>query len=118
MSLPIVRQGAISKCIKTYQNQVRYYSKFHSTVFSGIQPTGIPHLGNLFGAIKGWVDLQHTEPETTKLIFSIVDLHAITRPQDPNVLRNNTRSMVASLLACGIKPERCILFTQSRVSVY
>ncbi|KAG0031444.1 Tryptophan--tRNA ligase, mitochondrial [Podila clonocystis] len=86
-------------------------------IFSGIQPTGQPHLGNYLGAISNWVALQeqaHDANET--LLFSVVDLHAITMPQDPNKLRKERREMAITLLACGIDPQKCILFEQSKVS--
>lgn len=86
-------------------------------VFSGIQPTGIPHLGNYAGALRQWVNLQNTESSSTKLIYSIVDLHAITIPQPAEELRKWRREALASLLAIGIDPERSILFYQSAVSV-
>ncbi|XP_026074180.1 tryptophan--tRNA ligase, mitochondrial-like isoform X2 [Carassius auratus] len=82
-------------------------------VFSGIQPTGVPHLGNYLGALESWVALQD---EYSVVIYSIVDLHSITQPQDPQMLRDNILDMAASLLACGIDPSRSILFQQSQVS--
>ncbi|XP_047583458.1 tryptophan--tRNA ligase, mitochondrial isoform X1 [Lutra lutra] len=82
-------------------------------VFSGIQPTGIPHLGNYLGAIETWVRLQE---EYSSVLYSIVDLHSITVPQDPAVLRQSILDMTAVLLACGINPEKSILFQQSQVS--
>ncbi|KAF9208827.1 hypothetical protein BGZ49_007383 [Haplosporangium sp. Z 27] len=85
--------------------------------FSGIQPTGHPHLGNYLGAISNWVTLQeqaHQAKET--VLFSIVDLHAITLPQDPEKLRKEKREMAITLLACGIDPKKCILFEQSKVA--
>ena len=82
-----------------------------SRVFSGIQPTAEMHIGNYFGAVKNWVALQ----DTHDCIYSIVDLHAITMPYDPAKLRANTEGMVFDLLACGIDPERAILFVQSMV---
>ncbi|XP_046940236.1 tryptophan--tRNA ligase, mitochondrial isoform X1 [Lynx rufus] len=82
-------------------------------VFSGIQPTGIPHLGNYLGAIETWVRLQE---EHGSVLYSIVDLHSITVPQDPAVLRQSILDMTAVLLACGINPEKSILFQQSQVS--
>ncbi|XP_062962017.1 tryptophan--tRNA ligase, mitochondrial isoform X1 [Cynocephalus volans] len=82
-------------------------------VFSGIQPTGIPHLGNYLGAIESWVRLQD---EYGSVLYSIVDLHSITVPQDPAILRQSTLDMTAALLACGINPEKSILFQQSQVS--
>lgn len=82
-------------------------------VFSGIQPTGIPHLGNYLGAIESWVRLQS---EHGSVLYSIVDLHSITVPQDPAVLRQSIWDMTAALLACGINPEKSVLFQQSQVS--
>uniref|UniRef100_A0A3Q0RF86 Tryptophan--tRNA ligase, mitochondrial n=1 Tax=Amphilophus citrinellus TaxID=61819 RepID=A0A3Q0RF86_AMPCI len=82
-------------------------------VFSGIQPTGVPHLGNYLGALENWVSLQKQYPS---VLYSIVDLHSITQPQDPTQLKSNILDMAASLLACGIDPEKAILFQQSQVS--
>ncbi|KAM9690646.1 tryptophan--tRNA ligase, mitochondrial isoform 1-T1 [Dama dama] len=82
-------------------------------IFSGIQPTGIPHLGNYLGAIESWVRLQD---EHDSVMYSIVDLHSITVPQDPVILRQSILDMTAALLACGINPEKSILFQQSQVS--
>ncbi|XP_075416190.1 tryptophan--tRNA ligase, mitochondrial isoform X2 [Tenrec ecaudatus] len=82
-------------------------------IFSGIQPTGIPHLGNYLGAIESWVKLQD---ESGSVLYSIVDLHSITAPQDPATLRQSILDMTAALLACGIDPEKSILFQQSQVS--
>ncbi|XP_011487509.1 tryptophan--tRNA ligase, mitochondrial [Oryzias latipes] len=82
-------------------------------VFSGIQPTGVPHLGNFLGALENWVALQNQYPT---VLYSIVDLHSITQPQDPDQLRSNILDLTASLLACGIDPEKAILFQQSQVS--
>ncbi|KAM9002397.1 tryptophan--tRNA ligase, mitochondrial isoform X1 [Sarcophilus harrisii] len=81
-------------------------------IFSGIQPTGIPHLGNYLGAIESWVSLQE---ECSSILFSVVDLHSITVPQDPAVLHQSILDMTAVLLACGINPEKSILFQQSQV---
>ncbi|KAM9319615.1 tryptophan--tRNA ligase, mitochondrial [Gastrophryne carolinensis] len=81
-------------------------------VFSGIQPTGIPHLGNYLGALQTWVRLQG---EYSSVLYSIVDLHSITVPQDPGALRASVLDMAACLLACGIDPERSCLFQQSQV---
>lgn len=82
-------------------------------IFSGIQPTGIPHLGNYLGAIESWVRLQD---EHDSVLYSIADLHSVTVPQDPAVLRQSILDMTAALLACGINPEKSILFQQSQVS--
>lgn len=85
------------------------------TIFSGIQPTGVPHLGNYIGALKPWVDVQTAEPAETQIIISIVDLHAITVPQKASQLRAWRREMLASLLAIGLDPDRCTIYEQSRV---
>ncbi len=80
-------------------------------VFSGIQPDGEVHLGNYLGAIRGWVARQDEhEP-----YYCIVDLHAMTQPWDPPNLREKTVATAAVLLACGIDPERSVLFIQSHV---
>ncbi len=84
-------------------------------IFSGIQPTGTATLGNYLGALRNWVALQDGADEC---IFCLVDLHAITTWQDPAALRAQTREMAALLLACGINPERSILFHQSAVSAH
>ncbi|MFE7229636.1 tryptophan--tRNA ligase [Streptomyces sp. NPDC002405] len=81
-------------------------------VLSGIQPTaGSFHLGNYLGAVRQWVALQ----ETHDAFYMVVDLHAITVPQDPAELRANTRLAAAQLLAAGLDPARCTLFVQSHV---
>jgi tryptophanyl-tRNA synthetase len=83
-------------------------------IFSGIQPTGNLHLGNYLGAIRNWVALQHDY----ECIFCIVDLHALTLPQDPDELRKSTREVTAAYIAAGIDPEHCIIFNQSMVSAH
>lgn len=80
-------------------------------LFSGIQPTGELHLGNYFGAITNWVELQE-EHET---IYCIVDLHAITSDYDPEDLRENSVELATDLIASGIDPDKSILFIQSEV---
>lgn len=80
-------------------------------IFSGIQPTGTLHIGNYFGAIRNWAALQ-TDHDC---IYCIVDYHAITIETDPVALRAASRSMALDLIACGIDPERSILFVQSSV---
>ena len=83
-------------------------------IFSGIQPSGIPTLGNYLGAIRNWVALQ----EGHECIWCVVDLHAITVWQEPAALARQTREMAAVLLACGIDPGRHILFAQSHVRAH
>jgi tryptophanyl-tRNA synthetase len=83
-------------------------------IFSGIQPTGNLHLGNYLGAIRNWVELQRD----FECIFCIVDLHALTQPQDPAELRASTREVTGAYVAAGIEPERCTIFNQSMVSAH
>ncbi|MFC3124832.1 tryptophan--tRNA ligase [Pseudoroseomonas globiformis] len=83
-------------------------------VFSGIQPSGIPTLGNYLGAIRHWVPMMNTH----ECIYCVVDLHAITQPFDPATLAVQTREMAAALMACGVAPERCVLFVQSHVHAH
>jgi tryptophanyl-tRNA synthetase len=86
-------------------------------IFSGIQPTGTPHLGNYLGALRSWVTLQNTTDASTKLLFSIVDLHAITMPQGAVRLREWKRECLACLLALGLGEEGGgTIFMQSQVS--
>lgn len=84
-------------------------------IFSGIQPTGVPHLGNYLGAMQQWVKLQDEASSNTSLIYSVVDLHAITVHQNPDALRTSKREMLAALLAVGLDPQKCTLFFQSDV---
>jgi tryptophanyl-tRNA synthetase len=83
-------------------------------IFSGIQPSGVPTLGNYLGAIRNWVALQAGH----ECIWCVVDLHAITNWQDPAQLAAQTRDMAAALLACGLDPEAHILFPQSAVHAH
>jgi tryptophanyl-tRNA synthetase len=80
-------------------------------VFSGIRPTGELHIGNYFGAIKQWIELQ----EKHECFFCIVDLHAITTPFEKENLQKNILELTASLLALGLDPEKCTLFLQSQI---
>ena len=80
-------------------------------IFSGIQPTGNLHLGNYLGAIKNWIKLQDDHSS----IFSIVDLHAITVPQEPSKLKASTHEVTAAIIASGIDTNKSILFNQSSV---
>ena len=83
-------------------------------VFSGIQPSGVPTLGNYLGAVRNWVALQ----KDNECLYCVVDLHAITQFQDPAALRIATRELAASLIACGIDPAAHILFHQSAVPAH
>src|SRR5256885_8396257 len=80
-------------------------------IFSGMQPTGNLHLGNYLGALRNWVKLQ----DRARCIFCVVDLHAITTPQDPGELRSATREVAAAYMAAGIDAKTHILFNQSQV---
>ncbi len=87
---------------------------FPERVFSGMQPTGNLHLGNYLGAMLNWVRMQ----ETHECIYCVVDLHAITAWQDPEILVSNIREVTAAYIACGVKPETSIIFNQSQVSAH
>ena len=83
-------------------------------IFSAIQPTGVMTLGNYLGAVRNWVEMQ----DEFDCIYSIANMHAITVRQDPKELRENTLRLMALLLACGIDPERSVLFVQSQVKTH
>lgn len=80
-------------------------------IFSGAQPTGNLHLGNYLGALRNWVELQ----ETYESFFCIVDLHALTLPQDPLALKAKTKELAKIYLAAGINPAKSTVFIQSDV---
>ncbi len=80
-------------------------------VFSGIKPTGNVHLGNLLGALVNWVDDQHR----AESIYCVVDLHALTVPQDPAELHRTSLRLAQILVAVGLNPEVCTLFVQGHV---
>lgn len=85
-------------------------------VVSGIQPTGNLHLGNYLGAIRQWVAMQdELAAGGGECLFFLADLHAITVYQPANDMRANVREMTAALLACGVDPNKAILFNQTRV---
>lgn len=81
------------------------------TLFSGIQPSGELHLGNYLGAIRNWVDLQ----DTYRCFFSVVDYHAVTQEYDRKSMRTRVFDMAVDILACGVDPEKSVLFVQSTV---
>lgn len=83
-------------------------------MFSGIQPTGEAHLGNYLGAIRNWVGQQDVQ----EAFYCVVDLHAMTLPWDPGELRSNTLGKAAEIIACGVDPERSVLFVQSHVPAH
>ena len=83
-------------------------------IYSGIQPSGVITLGNYVGAISNWLELQKSED--TQCIYSIVDMHSLTVRQDPAELRKRTLSFFAQYLACGLDPDKNIMYIQSHVS--
>jgi len=87
---------------------------FKPRVFSGAQPSGNMHLGNYLGAFKNWVTLQ----DQYESLYCVVDLHAITVPQEPDALITQTREAAAAYIASGVDPQKSILFNQSQVAAH
>ena len=87
-------------------------------IVSGIQPTGSLHLGNYLGAIRNWARMQDSLEEGSQCLFFLADMHAISMPHDPAELRRATLEMAAALVACGIDPDRSILFNQAQVPAH
>ena len=94
--------------------KVNFRDSGRKRVFSGIQPTGVPHLGNYIGAIRRWVAMQ----QDFDCLFCVVDLHAMTEPWDPEELERGGLEVAAVLIACGIDPHQAILFRQSQVTAH
>ncbi len=84
------------------------------TLFSGIQPSGILTIGNYIGAIRQWLEMQNEY----NCLFSLVDMHVITVRQDPKLFRQQTLDVFALYLACGLDPNKSIIFAQSHVSAH
>jgi tryptophanyl-tRNA synthetase len=87
-------------------------------IVSGIQPTGSLHLGNYLGAIRNWARMQDSMDGGSQCLFFLADLHAISMPYDPAELKAATLEMTAALVACGIDPDRSILFNQAQVPAH
>lgn len=87
-------------------------------VVSGIQPTGNLHLGNYLGAIRNWAAMQDSLEPGSEALFFLADLHALSQPHDPAALRAATLEMTAALVACGIDPDRSVLFNQAQVPLH
>ena len=83
-------------------------------LFSAVQPSGAVTIGNYIGAIKNWVALQ----DEYRCFYAVADLHAITVRQEPSALRRNTLELLALFIACGIDPDKCVLFVQSHVPAH
>ena len=96
------------------ENNIQSAPARKKRIFSGIQPTGTFTLGNYLGAVRNWVELQ----DEYDCVYSIVNMHAMTIRQEPKALRDNTISALALLMACGIDPEKSILFIQSHVRTH
>lgn len=84
------------------------------SLFSAVQPSGAVTIGNYIGAIRNFAKLQ----DEYSCIYAVADLHAITVKQEPAVLRRNTLELMALFIACGIDPEKCVLFVQSHVPAH
>lgn len=85
-------------------------------ILSCMQPTNALHLGNYLGALKNWVNLQ--DDGDSECLYGVVDLHAITVPQDPEALRQSTRETAAAYIAAGVDPKRSYIFAQSAVPAH
>mgnify|MGYP001098021190 CR=1 FL=1 len=83
-------------------------------LFSAVQPSGAVTIGNYIGAIKNWVALQ----DEYRCFYAVADLHAITVRQEPSALRRNTLELLALFIACGVDPDKCVLFVQSHVPAH
>ena len=81
-------------------------------ILSGIQPTGLPHLGNYFGMMKAAIEIQ----EKGEAFYFVADLHALTTVRDPEALRQNSREVATDFLACGLDPAKACLFRQSDIT--
>jgi len=81
-------------------------------IFSGIQPSGVIHLGNYLGAIRQWISLQD---QCDDVMFSVVDLHSLTVHQAPLLLKENIKNTTICMLACGVDPQKSVIFQQSKV---
>jgi tryptophanyl-tRNA synthetase len=110
LNAPGCAGGALRSLVRREANEPRTMQR----IFSGIQPSGIPTLGNYLGALRNWAALQ----DGHECIYCVVDLHAITQFQNPADLTRQTREMAATLLAIGIDPKKHILFLQSGVRAH
>ncbi|EJD06228.1 tryptophanyl-tRNA synthetase [Fomitiporia mediterranea MF3/22] len=100
-------------CARRYINSASKCNK-PKVIFSGIQPTGVPHIGNYLGALKNWVKMQQEARPEDQLIFSVVGWHALTLPQDPKKLLEAKNDIFATLIAIGLDPQRSIIFHQDQ----
>src|SRR6266700_1012918 len=111
-SLTLTRTCAPSALVDAVLRPLESVCMARPRVLSGIQPTADSlHLGNYLGAVRQWVALQ----DSRDAFYCVVDLHAMTVPYDPAVLRRRTRVAAAQLFAAGLDPDRCTVFVQSHV---
>ena len=108
------RQGSAGSDRKRVISDRKRVFSDRKRVFSGVQPSGTLHIGNYLGAVRRWV----VEQDNQQSFFCVVDLHAITVPQDPERLRQATREVTAIYLAAGLDPQKSTLFVQSHVSAH
>lgn len=87
----------------------------NARIFSMIQPTGKIHLGNYLGALKNWKEVSDKTPSGVQCLFGTADLHSLTSLPDPHTLRQNREGAIASILALGLDPKKCIIFHQSSI---
>ncbi|KAK4143873.1 uncharacterized protein C8A04DRAFT_12015 [Dichotomopilus funicola] len=116
--LPEAPGSLIASATGDGSNPSSQLSAAYKVIFSGIQPTGIPHLGNYVGALREWKRLQDRAGPGTKLLFCIVDMHALTSPRPAEELKKGRLEMLASLLAIGIDPKKSTIFFQSSVPAH
>lgn len=99
-----------------FMDMERECKKMNKRIFSGIQPTGVLHLGNYLGALKHFIEYQ--EEANTECFYCVVDLHALTVPRDPKELQEKTLDLIALYLAVGLDPQKATLFVQSHVPAH
>jgi tryptophanyl-tRNA synthetase len=108
------RANGLLRCLSTGGDCLSETPPRVKRVLSGVQPTGTLHLGNYLGAIRQWVAYQ----EKYENYFCVVDLHAITAPHNPKVLKQETLQAAAMYIACGIDPKKSRIFVQSHVKAH
>ncbi|KAA8915905.1 hypothetical protein TRICI_001919 [Trichomonascus ciferrii] len=106
--------GAVRRSVVGVASELRRI-KGGDTVFSAIQPTGVFHLGNYLGAVRSWVDIAERAPKEARIFYAVADLHALTVPKPADQLRKWREQAIASIVATGVDPERCVVYHQSSV---
>ncbi|KAI9193170.1 uncharacterized protein BJ171DRAFT_532590 [Polychytrium aggregatum] len=115
-SRPLVHTATARRGLADVPVKAKAAPRFGKVTLSGIQPTGIPHLGNYLGALQNWARIQHdkTDPDQ-RYFYMAADLHAITVPQNPKDLHRQIEDAMIAILACGIDPKKSVLFQQSMI---